>query len=124
VLCRCYDEPIQWYGRQSGKYPLLCLRNCCPIRCRVRRPRPHLVKLLLIGSTVPKPVHVGGPAITVDDESTWPPGLCRLFNDSLETVSAYQRERARIEESCQDDLSVRFDAPLNPFGAEWARVRN
>ncbi len=44
---------------------------------------------------------------------TWPRALTELLDAHAETLKAYERERARIDAICKEDISARMNPPLN-----------
>ena len=59
--------------------------------------------------------------IYLDDEITWPSSLRELLDDRLGALSAFERERQRVDKLAETDWSYRYNPPSNPH--EGARER-
>ncbi len=64
------------------------------------------------------PPHV----IALDDEATWPPGVCALLDDHLHVLRSYESERARIEQLRDDPTTRHRPRPSNPHAAAREQV--
>jgi hypothetical protein len=54
-------------------------------------------------------------AIHVDDENTWPDVVRQLFEDASAVLRGYERERARIDALCREDVMARISPPWNKY---------
>ena len=65
---------------------------------------------------------LGTPSIIIDDECTWPEKLSVVFEENLETLAAYEKERARVDAFAKADVGLRICPPPNPHAGTRARV--
>lgn len=60
--------------------------------------------------------------INSDDQSTWPTELRQAVERHEAEIRSYHLERAAIDRSAQDDVTLRIDRPENSFEPIWNRV--
>lgn len=65
---------------------------------------------------------LGTPSIIIDDECTWPEKLSVVFEENLETLAAYEKERARVDDFAKADVGLRIFPPANPHAGTRTRV--
>src|ERR1700727_51627 len=55
------------------------------------------------------------PALTLDDETTWPSELREILDEGLPVLRAFCEERTRIERMQRVDVALRIHEPHNPY---------
>ncbi len=58
-------------------------------------------------------------AIEIEDHESWPPVFRSEAVRDRPLVLAYQRERARIDKLCQDDIFMRINPPKNKYREDY-----
>src|SRR6266545_1187129 len=57
--------------------------------------------------------------IDADDENSWPAALLQGLEAHRETIAAFQRERARIDQAAQEDVTLRIYRHPNQHQNAW-----
>jgi hypothetical protein len=57
--------------------------------------------------------------VEIEAMESWPPGFRQEVVRNRDLILSYQRERQRIDQLCQDDVSLRPDPPNNEYKDEY-----